>query len=256
MRHMPLGVKNRSLTCFADGLDLPPPFRATALREVGDAFAHAVAVAEMEGAGTLVHVGRFDLAEFAVVLEPEEPLRTARRALYAGMVALADALAAHAPPEKSIAILWPDAVVVDGGLVGGGRLGWPAGTAEDSPPSWLVFAATVRTVAVGEHEPGLHPLSAALADEGFADYNSGRLIESFARHFMVGIDTWQQDGFSAVAKSYLSRLAPEERSRGKIDNNGDLLLQRVGRAAAECRQLMPALAVPSWLDPSTGELRR
>ena len=40
------------------------------------------------GAGTLVYVGRFDLAEFAVVLEPEEPLRTARRALYAGMVAL------------------------------------------------------------------------------------------------------------------------------------------------------------------------
>ena len=56
------------------------------------------------GAGTLVYVGRFDLAEFAVVLEPDEPLRTARRAFYAGMAALADALAAHAPPEKPIAV--------------------------------------------------------------------------------------------------------------------------------------------------------
>src|SRR5256886_17710103 len=81
-------------------LDLPPPYRLITLREVGDAFAHACAIAADEGAGTLVYVGRFDLAEFAVVLEPDEPLRLARRAFYAGMVALADALAAHAPAEK------------------------------------------------------------------------------------------------------------------------------------------------------------
>ena len=136
------------------GLDLPPPFRAVALREVGDAFAHAVRVAAEEGAGTLVHVGRFDLAEFAVVLEPEEPLRTARRALYAGMAALADALAAHAPPEKPIKIVWPDAITVDSGLVGGGRLAWPLAPTR-MPAAWLVFGATIRTVAIGEHEPGL-----------------------------------------------------------------------------------------------------
>src|SRR5262249_11498800 len=80
-------------------LDLPPPFRLVTLREVGDAFAHATRVAAEEGAGTLVYVGRLDLAEFAVVLEPEEPLKTARRALYAGLTALADALAVHAPPR-------------------------------------------------------------------------------------------------------------------------------------------------------------
>src|SRR5262249_56986021 len=62
----------------ARALDLPPPFRLVTLREVGDAFAHASAVAGDEGAGTLVHVGRFDLVEFAVVLEPDERLSTAR----------------------------------------------------------------------------------------------------------------------------------------------------------------------------------
>src|SRR5262245_42442252 len=111
-------------------LDLPPPFRLIALREVGDAFSHATKVASEEGAGTLVYVGRFDLAEFAVVLEPEEPLRTARRAIYAGLAALADALAVHAPPEKPITFDWPDAVRVDGGLVGGARLAWPQGADE------------------------------------------------------------------------------------------------------------------------------
>src|ERR1700751_4751862 len=108
-------------------IDLPPGLRLVTLREAGDAFAHAQAIAAERGAGTLVHVGRFDLAEFAVVLEPEEPLRTAPRAFYAGMAARGDALAAHAPPEKPISFDWPDVVRVDGGLVGGAQLGWPSG---------------------------------------------------------------------------------------------------------------------------------
>ncbi len=185
---MPSGTRGRAREPFAAALDLPPPFRPVTLREAGDAFAHAVTIAAEAGAGTLVNVGRFDLAEFAVVLEPEEPLRTARRAVYAGMAALADALAVHAPPEKPIAFDWPDAVRVDGGLVGGGRLAWPADAAEDETPDWLVFGAMIRTVAMGEAEPGLRPLGSALEEEGFDDLGSGRLVESFARHLMVGID--------------------------------------------------------------------
>jgi hypothetical protein len=98
---MPLQERPRLRTSSRPALDLPPPFRLVTLREVGDAFAHATRVAAEEGAGTLVYVGRFDLAEFAVVLEPEEPLKTARRALYAALTALADALAVHAPPERA-----------------------------------------------------------------------------------------------------------------------------------------------------------
>ena len=37
-----------------------------------------------------------------------------------------------------------------------------------------------------------------------------RLLESFARHLMVSLDAWQQDGFGEVARSYLSRLAPKK----------------------------------------------
>jgi hypothetical protein len=103
---MPLETA-RSRTLQAPELVLPPPFSAVRLREVGDAFAHAISLAAERGAGTLVYVGRFDLAEFAVVLEPDEPLLKARRAFYAGMAALADALAVHAQPETSIVIDWP-----------------------------------------------------------------------------------------------------------------------------------------------------
>ena len=233
-------------------LDLPSVYRLVTLREVGDAFAHAQAIAAQEGAGTLVYVGRFDLAEFAVVLEPDAPLRTARRAFYACCAALADALAVFAPPEKPIAFIWPDAIEVDRGLVGGVRLGWPQGADESAPADWLVFGAMIRTVSLSGEEAGLHPLSAALAEEGFDDAGAGRLVESFARHLMTGLDAWNESGFDAVAKSYLPRLAAEKGVRRDIDENGDLLVRRVGSAEVERRALVPALATPSWLDPKTG----
>jgi biotin-(acetyl-CoA carboxylase) ligase len=237
-------------------LELPPAYRLVTLREVGDAFAHAQAIAVQEGAGTLVYVGRFDLAEFAVVLEPDEPLRTARRAFYAGCAALADALAVYAPPEKPIELAWPDAIHVDKGLVGGARLAWSAGADEDATADWLVFGAMIRMVGMGEEEAGLYPLSAALAEEGFDDAGSGRLVESFARHLMVALDAWNEKGFGEVAKSYLPRLTAEKGVRREIADNGDLLVRHVGKAEVERRALAPALAKPSWLDPQTGGPRR
>jgi hypothetical protein len=243
-------TETRMNTPFAPALNLPPAFRLVTLREVGDAFAHARAHAAELGAGTLIYVGRFDLAEFAVVLEPDEPLHTARRAFYAGLAAIADALAAHAPPDKPIACVWPDAIYVDYGLVGGAQLAWCDGP-EDEPPGWLAFGGMIRTVSMAEGEPGLRPLSAALEEEGFEDLGSGGLVESFARHLMVQIDAWQEYGFAAVAKSYLSRLEPEKGVRRDIDDNGDLLVRRMGKAEVERRKLIPALATPTWLDPKT-----
>ena len=228
--------ETRLNTPFATALDLPPGFRLVTLREVGDAFAHAKANAAELGAGTLVFVGRFDLAEFAVVLEPDEPLRTARRAFYAGMAALTDALMAHAPPEKPIACVWPDAIYRRSGpgrrravrLVG--RAGRPAaglaGVRRHDPH---------RVDGRGRAGPAA-ALSTAIEDEGFDEAGAAELVGSFARHLMVQIDAWQEFGFKEIAKTYLSRLAPEKGVRRDIDDNGDLLVRRVdkpdGRAAA------------------------
>jgi biotin-(acetyl-CoA carboxylase) ligase len=237
-------------------LELPPGFRLVTLREAGDAFAHAKTIAAEQGAGTVVNVGRFDLAEFAVVLEPEEPLRTARRALYAGCVALADALAVFAPPERPIEFVWPDTVRVDGGLVGGVRLAWPQTAKEDDVPDWLVFGVMIRTVAIGAEEPGLRPLSASLEEEGFDDVGAGRLLESFTRHLMVAVDAWQEQGFGAIAKNYLALLAPQSGLRREIADNGDLLIRRVARANAERLPLRPALDRVAWFDPAAGGPRK
>jgi biotin-(acetyl-CoA carboxylase) ligase len=222
------------------------------LRESGDAFAHALDIAADSGAGTLVYVGRFDLSEFAVVLEPNEPLRTARRALYAGMVALTDALRAYAPPNKAVTIDWPDAIRIDGGLVGGGRLGWPASAKEDEPPPWLVFGAMIRTVSMSDNAPGVHPLASALEQEGFGDAGAVQITESFARHLMMAIDSWQVDGFDALSREFVTRLSRERQVSRRIDENGDLITRRNGTGNIERSDLMQALAAPSWLDPKLG----
>jgi biotin-(acetyl-CoA carboxylase) ligase len=246
---MPLETRSRLRTPYATVLDLPPPFRLVTLREAGDAFGHATSIAAEAGAGTLVWVGRFDLVEFALVVEPDEPLKAARRTLYAGMAALADALLVHAPPEKLIAFDWPDAIFVDGGLIGGARLGWPADAPEDARPDWLVFGATIRTVTTAAGEPGLRPFAAALEEEGFDELGSGRLVEGFARHFMVALDAWQESGFAAMAKSYLQWLPTDSGVRRDIDENGDLLVRRAGKV--ERRELLARLKEVAWLDPET-----
>ena len=226
-------------------LDLPPPFRQVILREARDAFVHACAHASDLGAGTLIFVGRFDVAEFSVVLEPDEALMSARRSFYAGMAALADALSALAPPETPIGIEWPDRIKVGRSLVGGGRLSWPHPTDEDTRPDWLIFGAVVRLVSMRIGE-------AALADEGFGEVAAERLVEGFARHLMVAIDRWEEGDFVAIAQGYLSRLRPERGVRRAIDASGNLRIERVGKPVTSL-DLRAALAEPSWLGRFCGD---
>ena len=234
-------------------LDLPPLYDLVPLREAGDAFAHACAVADAKGAGTLVWVRRYDLVEFAVVLEPEEPLAPACRAIYAGTNALVDALVVHAPPGRPVAFDWPDAIRVDGVLVGGGRLGWPKRTAAHDVPPWLVFAGMIRTSAIRGGEPGSRPLLGALDELGFEAIDSGEIIASFARHLMAGFHEWHEVGFAAVGKRWLARLPREGDQRFRLADNGDLLIsQGAMPTPGQRRSLAKALSAPSWLDPATG----
>jgi hypothetical protein len=234
-------------------LDLPPPYNLVPLREAGDAFAHACAIADEKGAGALVWTRRYDLAEFAVVLEPEEPLTEARRAIFAGMNALADALAAHAPPSRPVTFDWPDAVRVDGVLVGGGRLGWPQEIQADDVPPWLVFSGMIRTSIVRADEPGLRPLLGALDELGFEAPDAGEIIASFSRHLMTGFDEWGETGFAPIASHWLSRLPQKTGEHVELAESGDLLISRnTGPQPPERRSLAKALATPSWLDPATG----
>ena len=176
-------------------LALPPPYTPLALREGGDAFDRAMAEAEAgAGAGLLVWVRRFDTAECAVILEPEESLAEAREVIFAGLAAIADALSAISPPEKPLTLAWPDRILFDGGLIGGARLGWSEPCAETEVPRFVVFGFALRV----ELRHGDEAM-ASLVSEGFDDFETGPFIESFARHFMQVLDVWSNEGRQAVA---------------------------------------------------------
>ncbi len=231
-------------------LDLPPGYSLVALRELGDAFAHGCEIATETGAGTLVWVRRYDLVEFAVVLEPDEVLISARRAFFAGMNALADAIAAHCPPEREVGFDWPDAIRFDAGLLGGARLGWPTDCAENQVPAWLVFGVILRAADMARVEEVQAAAGVSLLSEGFEMIDTDAIIESFARHLMTGFDQWQERGFEAIARDYLARLAPAKAGeiRG-IDVNGDLLVRTAaGKAPPQRSSLVAALARANWYD--------
>ena len=230
-------------------LDLPPGYTLVALRELGDAFAHACEIAAEAGAGTLVWVRRYDLVEFAVVLEPDEPLRSARRAMFAGMNALADAIA-HCPPEREVMFDWPDAVRFDAGLLGGGRLGWPAECTDDAIPEWLVFGAILRAADMAHVGEMQAASGVSLLGEGFEMVETDTIIESFTRHLMTAFDRWKERGFEAIARDYLERLPKQKAGEIRaIDVNGDLLVGLpAGREAPARSSLVDALRRATWYD--------
>lgn len=109
-------------------------------------------------------------------------------------------------------------------------------------------------------EPGGHPLDVRLARgtsleiEGFELMDAATLIGSFARHFMVQVDQWQETGFLPVGQQFLGRLPQEKSITRGIDANGDLLVRRPKAGTeAERQSLVVALGQTQWLDPETEE---
>ena len=234
------------------GLILPPGF--SGLTVAGDAHAAACRLAgagEAEAA-TLVLGSRVDLLDLAVVLAPDEPLRTARRAFFAGMAALADAVGIFGPPEIPVRIVWPGTLTFNGARLGGGRLGWPDRCAEEAVPDWLVFSATLIVSKAAAGDPGLTPESTALDEEGFPPDLHGPVAESFARHLTKAFEVWREDGFDRLAARYLGRLEDERRGLA-LDGDEARLVRADG--SAERVPLVTALLAPAWRDAGTGGVR-
>ncbi len=237
----------------AQALDLPPGYTLVSLRERGDAFKHGLGLAADAGAGTLIYVGRYDLVEFAVVLEPDEPLASARRAFFAGMNAVADAIAAHAPPEREVSFVWPDTILFDRQLLGGARLGWPQDCDEDQVPAWLVFGVMLRAADMADLEAAMFSGDMSLASAGFELVDTEAMVGSFARHLMTGFDQWNESGFDPVAANYLLRLSKGETSgTRRIDRNGDLLTKVEAGASPVRAGLLQGLSRSAWYNPERG----
>ncbi|MFN3615430.1 MAG: biotin/lipoate--protein ligase family protein [Rubrimonas sp.] len=225
------------------GLDLPPLVFWVRPPEGVDPFEHARAVAADRGAGALVWSDDPVVLRLAVVLQPESPLREARRAFFVGLAALGDALAAACAPERRVLFDWPGTILYDAARLGGARLSW-APCAENEVPDWLVFGAELIASRPGLTEPGAAPESTSLIEEAFDP--APRIVESFARYLMLYADHWTHAGFGPVAESVLKRM-PDAGRDARIEQDGDLTAP--GRPR---RPLLPALTACAWRDPEAG----
>ena len=106
----------------------------------------------------------------------------------------------HCPPEREVSFDWPDAIMFDGGLLGGARLGWPEDCAENEVPAWLVFGAMLRAADMAHIEEVQAASGVSLLSEGFEMIDTDAIIESFARHLMTAFDRWNERGFEAIAR--------------------------------------------------------
>ena len=232
-------------TTLTQNLSLPPAFtlHRTDRRDVLE---EAVRIAPEMGAGTLVLHQSAGLLAFAVVLEPEQPLSEARQAFVLGMTALADALAAHCPPERPVRLVWPDKVLFDAARLGGGRLAVAPGCAEDQVPDWMVFAAEL--IADRDHltAPGEFPETSSLREESFDP--ADQIVATFASYMMLYFDRWAHEGFAAVSNRYLMRVDPPL-LRGVRRIEGDRMLEITPSGGGKrYPPLAEALSVCDWRD--------
>ena len=245
-------VRPETAAPAGDAVFLPPLFRLH-VATGPDVLAQAVALAPTEGAGTLVLYRGPGLVAWAVVLEPEQTLDQAQMAFVLGMTALADALAAHCPPERAVRFVWPDLVLFDKARLAGGRFAVAPGTRPDQVPEWLVFAAEIIADRDDLAEPGQFPDSISLKEEGFDPVE--QIVSTFASYMMLYFDRWAHEGLASVTNRYLMRVDPPLLTGvRRIEGDRMVEITRSG-GGKQFAPLMQALAAQNWRDPKGGPRR-
>lgn len=148
-------------------------------------------------AGLVVHDVNSAWLKAAVVLAPETALEDSMAMVFAAALGFSDALGALAPPEVAVHLTWPDGIRVNGARCG--RL-LAASSTEDreAVPDWLVLGLDVPIKFSGKEEPGLTPDETSLIMEGCGEIDPFNLLESWSRHMLVWINTWETAGMSRL----------------------------------------------------------
>lgn len=169
-----------------------PPL-LTGAATVDDPLDVAVAMAEAGcDAGTVVHnLGGNDLRA-ALIFAPEVPLAQAMAMLPACGIGFQNALGAVAPPEVGVHLDWDGGIRLNGASCG--RLTPRASTSAPAEvPDWLIIGLHLQLWPSSD-DPGETPDQTALYAEGCTDVDPVHLLESWARHTLVWINRWDDEG--------------------------------------------------------------
>ncbi len=171
----------------------PPLMVGVAAEGQGDPFDLAREMAARGcDSGTIVHNVQADRLRAAMVFAPEITIEDAMAMLPLCAVGFQNALGALSPPEVGVHLEWDGGIRVNGAHCG--RLRASAARAgANEVPDWLVIGLDLTILQTGDN-PGEAPDVTALHDEGCADVDSVLLLESWARHCLVWINRWSEEG--------------------------------------------------------------
>jgi biotin-(acetyl-CoA carboxylase) ligase len=242
-------------------LNLPPLYETVILAETGaDARAHANSLAADGGeAGLFVWRPAADRIDCAIVLRPEEARAQIMPVVLVASLALLDAVGSAGPAAVAADLVWPAGLRINSALCGGIALDLGPG----DNPGWAVVSAILRKTGEPGAEGGERPDVTALYNEGFADMADSDLVEAFARHFLVWMDRWDEQGLDPIARHWLHcarsngvdtvLMIGAELIAGSIedlDDSGGLVLDTAGgrRVLPLEPDLLSRIPVESWLE--------
>jgi biotin-(acetyl-CoA carboxylase) ligase len=189
------------------------------------------------GAGDVVWSRNDSRIDVAIIMEPEVALETAVQMLPLAMVAIGDCLGALTPPQVGQTFTWPGTIRVNGALAGTMKAAAGGKRDANAVPGWMVVGLWLRHLREdNEPEPGDVPDQTWLSEEGCEELTRTELLESYSRHFLTWLNTWNEDGFKSIHASWLYRAQENEEDitfelGGKnysgvmlgLDDNGNLL---------------------------------
>ncbi|PWE32578.1 hypothetical protein DDZ14_09280 [Maritimibacter sp. 55A14] len=181
----------------------PPLLTGRAVDGVTDPFAKACALAVLGcDAGLVVHNVQADRLRAAIVFAPERPLEEAMIALPVCGIGFQNALGALAPPEVAVHLTWSGGIEVNGAACG--RFRAAASTRDpQAVPDWLVIGLDLPLLPVDDDAPGATPERTSLYAEGCAEVDGVALLEAWARHMLVWLNTWEDAGAARIHTEWM-----------------------------------------------------
>jgi biotin-(acetyl-CoA carboxylase) ligase len=179
------------------GPSFPPLFSGLAVEGKIDPFDKACAEAARGGdAGLVVYNLDATTLRAAIVFAPDVALEDAMTMLPLCGVGFQNALGALAPPEVAVHLDWQGGMRINGATCGRLR----AAASDNNPkaePHWLIVGLELP-LWPEDDDTGHTPDQTALYAEGCADVDAERLLESWVKHTLVGINSWLDAGSATL----------------------------------------------------------
>lgn len=188
--------------------EFPPLISGVAVKSPERPFDAAVkAVRQGEAAaGDLYWARNTARLDCAIVLEPEVGRARCLEMVFVAQIGFAESFGALAPPNSALTFRWPTEIRLNGGRIGRVTIAIAEDEQEAGIPAWMVIGLDVDIGEnAGRADPGIDPDRTCLVEEGCGDLDRTALLESFARHLLTWVHSWEEDGFRTVADNYLFR---------------------------------------------------